>query len=237
MRNHPFWQTDSELFQSVSWEVDNNNAIEIEVSRWGPSQQHANYHATQRAKDIIRWIRKALTAEFPLPPVSLPSSGEYNLQTCRVFQFGVKLNKMWRQAERAFSNNTQEYWETALDKLHSFEIELPELQFLIRYYEVFFPFIEFSPQTFLLMQMTRFGDAARLLAELQVDLMSEENAVPTRTRSMLLDLIKKRMSQKQLSLAIPNCTSINILRPPSSQAPITSETSETQHTETTLLEP
>jgi hypothetical protein len=33
MRNHPFWQADSELFQSVSWEVDKNNAIEIEVCR------------------------------------------------------------------------------------------------------------------------------------------------------------------------------------------------------------
>jgi len=206
MGNHRFWQADSDLFHSVSWDVDKNNAIEIEVFRWGPSQQHANYHATQRAKDIICWIRKTLTVGFPQPSTFLSSSWKYNLQTCQVFQFGVKLNKMWRQAERAFLNNTQEYWETALNKLHSSKAELPELQFLIRYYEVFVPFIKFLPQTFLLMQMARFEDAARSLTELQVGLMSKETSIPMRTRSILLNLIEKRISQKELSLAILNCT-------------------------------
>jgi hypothetical protein len=140
MRNHSFWERDSDNLTSVSWEIDNNNAIEFEVSRWGPSHQHANYHATQRAKDIIRCIRLALTTGLPAHPTFIPSSSKINMQTCQVFQFGVKISKMWRQAERAFTDNTREFWEIALDKLRSFEVELPELQFLIKYYEVLFLF-------------------------------------------------------------------------------------------------
>ena len=40
-----------------------------------------------------------------------------------------------------FTDNTREFWESALDKLRSFEVELPELQFLIKYYEVLFLFL------------------------------------------------------------------------------------------------
>src|SRR5213079_3430340 len=85
-------------------------------------------------------IRIALTTGFPARPTFVPSSSENNMQTCRVFQFGVNISKVWRQAKRAFTDNTREFWETVLDKLRSFEVELPELRFLIKYYEVLFPF-------------------------------------------------------------------------------------------------
>ena len=55
--NHSFWQTELDPYKPVQWEdIDSDNAIEFQVSRWGPSQRHANYHATQRAKDIIRCV-------------------------------------------------------------------------------------------------------------------------------------------------------------------------------------
>ena len=212
MRNHSFWETDSENFTSVPWDVDSNNVIEFEVSRWGASHQHANYYATHRAKDIIRHIRLALMTGFPVHPNFIPSSLKNNMQTCRVFQFGVKISKMWREAERAFTDNTREFWETALDKLRSFQVELPELQFLIKYYEVPFFSIEFSSQTFLLMQMDRFEDAIRLLTHLQVDLMSKENNMLSSKWLRLSELIEKRLSQRELVIAVQNRTSITMVR-------------------------
>jgi hypothetical protein len=50
------------------------------------------------------------------------------------------------------------------------------------------------------MQIGRFEDAACLLTEIQADLISKENALPSRGRSNLLELIEKRLSQKELSL-------------------------------------
>ena len=84
------------------------------------------------------------------------------------------------------------------------------------------------------MQIARFEDAVRLLTDLQVDLMSKENAVPSSKRLRLPKLVEKRLSQKQLVRAVQNRTRITMI--PSSvdtpdRPPVTRKTSDSEHTE------
>ena len=85
------------------------------------------------------------------------------------------------------------------------------------------------------MQIHRFKNTVRLLTELQVDLISKENTLPSRARLRLLELVEKRLSRKELSLAVWNRMSIHKFSSsvgPSDQPPLTNVASDLQHTET-----
>lgn len=136
-KNHPFWQDHA----SFEWKAD-QSAIEFQVARWGPTAVAANYHATRRAKDIIRCIRKHLIGvifKSVSPPIRLIN---FNPQDSRACFLGTELHKMWRHADLAFAEGSHGFWDFAIKTLDSYIIEFPEFHVLLKYYKVLYHYIQ-----------------------------------------------------------------------------------------------
>ena len=136
-KNHSFWQNCT----SFEWKAD-QSAIELQVARWGPTVEGADYYATQRAKDIIRCVRKHLTGiVFSSPPLPIRIIN-FNPQDCRACFLGTELHEMWRIADSGFAWNSHGFWEFAIKKLDIYIIKFPEFRVLLKYYQVFYHYVQ-----------------------------------------------------------------------------------------------
>ena len=143
-RNHPFWlldmnQSDDKLF---SWD-DSEEALSFQVTRWGPMEDYSNFYVTQRAKDIIRNIRAAVSN--PTHVITCISGvithiSDYSLDTCSVFCLGVRLNQMWKNTKLTFSRicteQTTEFAVNFIQEIIDSNISLG-LSSLLKYYQVY----------------------------------------------------------------------------------------------------
>ena len=130
-KSHPFWEDCA----SFEWKAD-QSAIEFQVARWGPTVVDANYHATQRAKNIIRCVRKHLIGVvFSSPPLPIRLVN-FNPQDSRACFLGTELHNIWRHADLAFAQNSHIFWDFALKTLDTYAVKFPELRVLLKYYKV-----------------------------------------------------------------------------------------------------
>jgi hypothetical protein len=102
-RSHSFWDpTQDKLF---SWDLS-EDALSFEVTRWGPSEPYSNFRATQRAKDIIRNIRLAVSNSTHLDHYTSKDIHEaiYRpFHMCSALRLGAELNQTWKNYKLAFS--------------------------------------------------------------------------------------------------------------------------------------
>ena len=130
-KSHPFWRECG----SFEWKSD-QSAIEFQVARVGPTVVAADYHATQRAKNIIRCVRNHLTGVvFSSPPLPIRLVN-FNPQGSRACFLGTELHNMWRLANSAFAENCHGFWDFAIKRLDVYIVEFPEFRVLLKYYEV-----------------------------------------------------------------------------------------------------
>jgi hypothetical protein len=143
-RNHPFWlldinQPDDKLF---GWD-NSEDALSFQVTRWGPIEDYSNFHATQRAKDIVRNIRAAVSNPTHLITCIsgvITHISNYSLDSCSVFCLGVRLNQMWKNTKLTFSSicteQTMEHAVSYIQEIIDSNISL-ELSSLLKYYQVY----------------------------------------------------------------------------------------------------
>lgn len=108
VRNHPFWLVSSTQSKDKLFGCEKlQDTLTFKVTRWGPLPHVSNFYVTQRAMDIIRNIRAAVSN--PIHLSNLPTDITQSLRRpnplhdCPVFRLGVQLNSMWKCAKLAFS--------------------------------------------------------------------------------------------------------------------------------------
>jgi hypothetical protein len=141
-RSHPFWLLGPNYSQNkFSWNMS-GDALSFEVTRWGPQETYSRYNATQRATDIIRNIRKAVSDSTHLHNYlfrDVQQSLYHPFDSCPVLQIGAELTHIWKRYERAFSTICV---EQAVDLVESFIQEkldsysCVDLSPVLRYYQV-----------------------------------------------------------------------------------------------------
>ena len=143
-RNHPFWlldanQSDDKLF---SWD-NSEDALSFQVTRWGPMEDYSNFYVTQRAKDIIRNIRTAVSNPTHMIICNsgiITHISDYSLDSCSIFCLGVRLNQIWKNTKLIFSRicteQTTEYAVNHIQEIIDSNMSL-RLSSLLKYYQVY----------------------------------------------------------------------------------------------------
>jgi hypothetical protein len=112
--SHPFWKLDPTIdaeYKLYKWDME-EEALEFEVSLWGPENDHAEFNATYRAMDIIRNIRSQLNPQqLCVEPSEEDQFKVLRELECEVFQMGKLLYQNWRDSGEVFKR-TSIYKET-----------------------------------------------------------------------------------------------------------------------------
>jgi hypothetical protein len=141
--NHPFWNRNSREYLGYSSNETKPNTVDFRVTKWGPTIEQAQYHATQRAMDIIRNIRRRVR----LSPVEIPSrqwkeNHSEKLLSCPIYNLANQLHKRWGDNKPIYSQQTSsksEFWLSTIKELESLSLKLPSIGHLLEYYQVIPP--------------------------------------------------------------------------------------------------
>ena len=151
-RDHPFWQLDLTQCEDKLFTCDESkDTLSFQVTRWGPLEKLSYFSATQRAKDIVRNIRAALSNPTHLSEC-ISAAKTQSLRTsnrrpdyCPILHIGMKLNYMWKHAKLGFSSVCKEHIvDLAVSCIQDIinSDKLPTFSPVLKYYQVY-PF-EFS---------------------------------------------------------------------------------------------
>jgi len=123
---HDFWM--SNLY---SWN-DNKEAFEFSVTKFGGSQEEADWWATTYAMEIIRCAR---ADGVPTQPLSRPPKSD-----CEALRLCRRLHKLWESGSKSFEDPpaNKDFWSQASATLDSMMEEYIKFKLLLQYYKVKF---------------------------------------------------------------------------------------------------
>lgn len=144
-RDHPFWLLKLTESKDKLFGCDKSqDTLSFQVTRWGPLPELSNFYATQRAMDIIRNIRAAVSNPTHLSNLSgmtqsLRRSNPLH-DYCPVFRLGIQLNSTWKHAKLVFSTvcvaQTLDLVVNCIQDIINSNT-LPDLSPVLKYYQVY----------------------------------------------------------------------------------------------------
>lgn len=136
---HTFTESEEKLF---GWNIS-EDALSFQVTQWGPLEEYSKFYATQRAKDIIRHIRAAVSRPNYVPlrtPRAMMQESNSHAFSCPVLRLGIDLNDTWRRADSAFSTIcSEEFMKYAIEIIQKWidSEAYTHLSPVLRFYQVY----------------------------------------------------------------------------------------------------
>jgi hypothetical protein len=131
--HHPFWHR-QECPQKSEEKWSTQEKLSFKVLRWGETKEEAYDHAIQRAIDIIRYIRTAVSGSPQIPAVKLTMT--LTPISCKIIQLGAELCTLWKTTTKLFSRKDGKRFLQAIQEKHDSD-EYIVAHPLLQYYKVY----------------------------------------------------------------------------------------------------
>ena len=124
------------FWRGEGWVWEGKEGVEFDVCMWGAQPMHvAQYHATQRAFDIIHNIRLGLRGTMVIGKPQLQAPTRRIEIQCPVYKIAEKLYRLWRENTCEFTpGSSKQFWLSSSRELQS--LQTPQISSLFGYYQV-----------------------------------------------------------------------------------------------------